>query len=56
MEYQIQWVIEIEASSFHEAARKALEIQRDPDSIATYFTVTNKNGLIKGVDLMEASK
>jgi hypothetical protein len=38
-DYIVTWVIDIEADSPEEAARLALEIQRDPDSIATYFTV-----------------
>ena len=38
--YTVTWEIQIEADSHLEAAEKALEIQRDPDSIATVFEVT----------------
>lgn len=38
-EYEVRWRIEIEAKTPLEAARKALAIQRDPDSLATVFDV-----------------
>lgn len=38
-QYLVKWEIDIEADSPMEAAEKALEIQRDPDSIATCFKV-----------------
>lgn len=44
MEYRVTWIIELEAGSFEDAARLALEIQRDPGSLATHFIVTNKDG------------
>ena len=37
--YRVTWVIDVEANSPTEAAEKALEIQRDPESVATFFTV-----------------
>ncbi len=37
--YRVQWEIDVDARSVTEAAKKALEIQRDPDSIATNFDV-----------------
>jgi hypothetical protein len=37
--YFITWEIELDAFSPEEAAKKALEIQRDPQSIATVFDV-----------------
>jgi hypothetical protein len=37
--YKVRWEIEVDARSHREAARKALEIQRDPESIATVFEV-----------------
>lgn len=40
-EYLVTWKIEIGASSPEVAADMALEIQRDTDSLATSFTVTN---------------
>lgn len=41
MNYTVTWVINIESDNEHEAARKALEIQQDINSIATVFTVIN---------------
>lgn len=38
-EYMVHWSIELTADSPEEAARQALEIQRDPDSLATVFHV-----------------
>lgn len=38
-EFRVAWEIDIDADSPEEAARKALEIQRDPNSIATVFAV-----------------
>lgn len=37
-EYLVTWAINVEADSPEEAAELALEIQRDPESIATVFT------------------
>ena len=53
MEYHVVWMIDIEAETPEEAAREALAIQRDPASIATYFTVRDKNGYSVGVDLQK---
>jgi hypothetical protein len=52
--YSITWEIEIDAKTPEEAARKVLEIQRDPASIATVFDVyDNKDGNCTRVDLLE---
>jgi len=37
--YLVEWSIDIEADSPEDAARLALETQRDPDSIAVVFFV-----------------
>lgn len=38
--FLVTWEIDVEdAESFREAAERALDIMRDPESIATYFTV-----------------
>jgi len=37
--YRVTWVIELDAESPVKAAELALEIQRDPESIATVFDV-----------------
>ena len=41
-EYLVTWQIEIYADSAEEAAREALEIQRDQESIANVFTVSDE--------------
>lgn len=52
-EFRVEWVIEITAGSSEEAARKALAIQRDPNSVATHFEVYTSEGLKNDVDLQE---
>jgi hypothetical protein len=42
--YLVTWEIELDADSPEAAARLALEIQRDPNSIATVFQVQGENG------------
>jgi len=37
--YKVRWEIDVDARSHREAARKALKIQRDPESLATVFEV-----------------
>ena len=49
MEYQVTWIIDINAGSFKEAARRALAIQRNPSSLATHFIVTHKDGDVREV-------
>jgi len=44
MEYQVTWTIDIEADSPTQAAVEAQRIQRDPESIATVFTVKQGDG------------
>ena len=41
-DYLVSWKTDIEAHSATEAAEKALQIQRDPDSVATCFEVTDR--------------
>jgi hypothetical protein len=50
MIYLVSWTIEIEAESPQEAAEKALEIQQDPDSIATVFDVAS-NGQSQAITI-----
>ncbi len=38
-EYKVTWTVDVEADDPVEAAREALRIQRDPESVATYFEV-----------------
>ena len=44
MEYKVTWTIDLDATSFEDAARLAREIQLDPGSLATHFIVTNELG------------
>ena len=44
MEYRVTWIIDLDAESFEDAARLALEIQRDRESIATHFIVRDHHG------------
>jgi len=39
-EYRVTWAIDITAAGFRQAAEHALQIQRQPESIATVFEVT----------------
>lgn len=38
-EYHVIWEIDVDATSYRQAAKEALEVQRDPDSTATVFDV-----------------
>lgn len=40
-EYHVNWQIEVEAVSLEDAARKAMLIQQNPESIAHVYEVTN---------------
>ena len=51
--YKVVWEIDIVANTPEEAARKALEYQRDRESIATVFSVTEPNGNTLVFDLRE---
>ncbi len=51
--YHLNWEIEVSAESAEDAARKALQIHRDPDSRATVFQVTNDAGHTQKIDLTE---
>jgi hypothetical protein len=44
MLYKVKWEIELECNSPEQAARYALQIQRDFDSQGTYFLVTDEIG------------
>lgn len=50
-EYKVVWRIEIDANSKEEAAFKALVINRDSDSIAVVYEVTDEDGVTTVVDL-----
>ena len=40
--YKVIWEIDLWAENPEDAAKKALAVQRDPDSLATVFTVGNE--------------
>jgi len=50
--YKLIWEIEIDAETPLEAARKALEYQRDPDGEATVFDIIAEDGEVTQVDLL----
>lgn len=50
-EYKVVWQIELDAESVEEAAFKALMINRDSDSIAVVYEVTDEDGVTTVVDL-----
>lgn len=51
--YTVRWEIELDANSHEEAAKKALEIMQDKDSIATVFEVEEWGGCgeLKTIDV-----
>lgn len=52
--YRVQWEIDLEADSPEEAAREALRIQRNPESIATVYEIFTDEGVhITRVDITE---
>jgi hypothetical protein len=51
--YRVLWEIDIERDSPREAAERALSIHRNPDSIATCFTVIGSDGSVMHHDLDE---
>ncbi len=50
-QFLVTWTIEIDADSAEAAAKEALEIHRDPESIATVFTVAGPDGAAVTIDL-----
>ena len=54
--YYVTWSIEVEATSPRVAAEMALEIQRDPESIATVFVVSDENGAAVQIDAAKREK
>lgn len=51
--YRVTWEIDIDATSPYLAAMEALAIQRDPQSIATVFSVKEGSGVATSIDLDE---
>lgn len=46
-DYHVEWHIDITARNQQEAAQIALNIQRDPESFATFFEVTDKGSGVR---------
>jgi len=54
-QYRVVWEIDIDAETPDDAAEAALLVQRDPDSIATFFTVEDlETGERASIDLNDA--
>uniref|UniRef100_A0A6M3JRB1 Uncharacterized protein n=2 Tax=viral metagenome TaxID=1070528 RepID=A0A6M3JRB1_9ZZZZ len=51
-EYSVSWEIMLEATCPEDAAREALKIQRDPNSLALCFVVCNAD-MCEFIDLLE---
>ena len=49
-EYTVTWTIVLDADSAEEAAKIALEIHRDKESIATIFEVADEQGRVTVID------
>ena len=54
--YRVVWEIDISATGPVEAAERAREIQRDPQSWATVYRVTDEEGHIRKIDFAEVDK
>lgn len=54
-QYKVTWIIDIDAETPEDAAAEALNIQRDVESQALFFTVLNKDTDEEvGIDLIDA--
>ena len=51
--FYVEWSISLDAETAEEAARKALKIHRDPESIVTVFHIVDENGDAQQIDLTE---
>ena len=52
--YKVIWEIHLDADSYRGAAERCRTMHLDPDSIASFFDVTNTNtGTTKSVDLLD---
>ncbi len=52
-EYRVKWEVDLIANSPEDAARQALEIQRDLGSVASVFTVTDEDGKVTEIDAID---
>jgi hypothetical protein len=51
MQYRVHWVVDIEADTPEEAAKLAQEMQHDPESTATFFSVEDEDGEVVDIEL-----
>lgn len=54
--FHVVWECDIWAETPEDAARKALEILRDPNSTALFFTVQDEQGEDHSIDLAETAE
>jgi len=61
--FRVRWEIDVDAEDQREAAQRALDIQRDPESIATVFEVEKwkdggdgLGGSFHTIDLLDPEK
>lgn len=52
-EYQVTWIIELDATSHQNAADEALAILREAGNDATIFFVANKRNVVKVIEAKE---
>ncbi len=52
-EFRVVWEIDIEAATPKQAAERAFAIQRDPESMATVFAMTDPSGVTTEIDLLD---
>src|SRR4051812_26546351 len=52
-EYQVEWIIDVEAGDEYDAASKAWELMRTVDSTACVFEVSDEHDMTVQVDLSE---
>ena len=52
-DYYVEWSIELKADTPKQAAEKALQIQRDPESFSTVFDVIGSDGEPHRINLLE---
>jgi hypothetical protein len=55
-QFKVTWGIHVDALSFEDAARQALVIQRDPESIATVFEVFADDQSSQVIDLLQIDR
>ena len=52
-EYDVRWIVEVDAENALHAAQRAQEMMRDPNTTATCFNVTDPLGRVTALDLKD---